>query len=109
MPSGSGRPARRVIGLLLAAAATLLGACTSNTETDPEVANAGYEAVDSTYTWWDAAEREDPIDLAGTTFEGDQIDLAQWRGGITVLNFWYAACPPCRAEAPDLAELLHRV
>ncbi len=22
-----------------------------------------------------------------------------------VLNFWYAACAPCRAEAPDLAAL----
>ena len=22
-----------------------------------------------------------------------------------MLNFWYAACPPCRKEAPDLASL----
>jgi thiol-disulfide isomerase/thioredoxin len=24
---------------------------------------------------------------------------------VTVLNFWYAGCAPCRAEAPDLAAL----
>jgi energy-coupling factor transporter ATP-binding protein EcfA2 len=27
------------------------------------------------------------------------------RGSVLVVNFWYASCPPCRAEAPDLAEL----
>ena len=26
-------------------------------------------------------------------------------GEITVVNFWYAGCPPCRVEAPDLVEL----
>jgi thiol-disulfide isomerase/thioredoxin len=24
---------------------------------------------------------------------------------VVVVNFWYAACPPCRAEAPDLKAL----
>jgi thiol-disulfide isomerase/thioredoxin len=28
-------------------------------------------------------------------------------GRVTVLNFWYAACAPCRLEAPDL-EALHQ-
>src|SRR5699024_12453373 len=29
-------------------------------------------------------------------------DLASWRGAPVVLNLWYAACPPCRTEAPAL-------
>jgi peroxiredoxin len=33
------------------------------------------------------------------------VDLATWRGDVVVLNFWYAGCPPCRAEAPDLVAL----
>lgn len=36
---------------------------------------------------------------------GDAVDLADWRGAPVVLNFWYAACPPCRKEAPDLAAM----
>jgi len=28
--------------------------------------------------------------------------VTAWRGDLVVLNSWYAACPPCRAEAPDL-------
>jgi thiol-disulfide isomerase/thioredoxin len=24
---------------------------------------------------------------------------------VTVINFWYAGCAPCRAEAPELVEL----
>src|SRR5699024_3880272 len=34
--------------------------------------------------------------------EGEQLDLADWRGDVVAENFCYAACPPCRAEAPDL-------
>jgi thiol-disulfide isomerase/thioredoxin len=33
------------------------------------------------------------------------VDIADWRGDVVVLNTWYAQCPPCRAEAPDLADL----
>src|SRR5690606_19243058 len=32
-------------------------------------------------------------------------DLA---GDVVVVNFWYAACGPCRAEAPDLQELFQK-
>ncbi|MDO5727622.1 MAG: TlpA disulfide reductase family protein, partial [Bowdeniella nasicola] len=28
-----------------------------------------------------------------------------WRGSVAVINFWYSACPPCRAEATDLQAL----
>jgi peroxiredoxin len=31
--------------------------------------------------------------------------VTNWRGDVVVLNTWYAACPPCRAEAPDLVSL----
>jgi len=42
------------------------------------------------------------VEIAGTDFAGNPVDLADWRGDVVVLNTWYAACPPCRAEAPDL-------
>ena len=45
----------------------------------------------------------------GTDFAGTAQDVADWRGDVVVLNTWYANCPPCRAEAPDLAALSDRL
>ena len=59
-------------------------------------------AGDGTFATWAPEERAAPISLVGTTYAGDELDLADWRGDVVVVNFWYAACPPCRAEAPDL-------
>ena len=47
-------------------------------------------------------DREDPIEFAGVTEDGDEFDSADLAGDVTVVNFWYAGCPPCRVEAPDL-------
>lgn len=72
---------------------------------DDDVSDAGYVSGDGTVTIWKATERNEPVELEGETFAEDPVDLADWRGDIAVLNFWYAACPPCRAEAPDLKEV----
>lgn len=65
----------------------------------------GYVSGDGRITTWDPSERDEPVELTGTTYEKEDIDLADWHGDVVVVNFWYASCPPCRAEAPDLAEL----
>jgi peroxiredoxin len=33
---------------------------------------------------------------------GNQVALSSLRGRVVVLNFWYAACEPCRLEMPAL-------
>ena len=101
MTNGGGASARRLV-LALIAMLALLAACTPPTV---ESAGAGYTAGDGSYTAWEIADRGEPVDLAGTTFQGDEVDLADWRGDVVVINFWYAGCPPCRAEAPDLAAI----
>ena len=68
-------------------------------------AEAGYVSGDRSVTTWDPADRSEPVELAGTDFAGAAVDVADWRGDVVVLNTWYAACPPCRAEAPDLVAL----
>ncbi|MPV38235.1 redoxin domain-containing protein [Georgenia subflava] len=89
-----------------AGAALLLAACApGGTTGDPGSVNAGYEAGDGSFTIWEVAERGDPVEHTGTTYDGTELSLADWRGDVVVLNFWYAACPPCRAEAPDLAAI----
>lgn len=103
----SRRPARGArLSAALAAVAVALGAAACGTsQSETQYAGAGYQAGDGSYTLWESEDRTGPVELVGTTFEEEAIDLAQWRGDVVVVNFWYAACPPCRAEAADLVAI----
>lgn len=47
-----------------------------------------------------------PIEtFSGSTADGGVFDSAAYRGRVLVVNLWYANCPPCRREAPDLVAL----
>ena len=87
--------------------ALLLAACTPTVTGgwDEQGAETGYVSGDRSVTTWDVGDRTGPVDIAGTDFAGADFSLEDWRGDVVVLNTWYAACPPCRAEAPDLVEL----
>ncbi|MFN3865808.1 MAG: redoxin domain-containing protein [Demequina sp.] len=65
----------------------------------------GYVSGDGTVTEWAPEDRGEPVELSGTSFDGEPVDVADHRGEVVLLNTWYAACPPCRAEAPDLVAL----
>lgn len=51
------------------------------------------------------AQRGEPIGFEGEGVDGQAISSDDFAGEVAVLNFWYANCPPCRVEAPFLAEL----
>lgn len=53
------------------------------------------------------AERGSRILFAGELDTGGAANSDDWLGSVVVVNFWYAACPPCRVEAADL-ESLHQ-
>jgi peroxiredoxin len=47
------------------------------------------------------SERADAPDLSGKTVDGEQLDVADYKGKIVVINVWGSWCPPCRAEAKN--------
>ncbi len=90
----------------IAAVALLLTGCSAGASTTPDdVSGQGYQSGDGSTTTWAVGDRTGPLELSGTDFEGTAQDVAAWRGDVVVLNTWYANCPPCRAEAPDLVAL----
>lgn len=92
-----------VVGALVGTVA--LAACSPSVTGgwDEEGDPTGYVSGDRSVVTWPAGERPGPVEIAGTDFAGGAVDVADWRGDVVVLNTWYAQCPPCRAEAPDLA------
>lgn len=99
---------RRAVAVVVAAATGLLlascAADSGNTGTD-DVVGQGYASGDGTLRTWSVDERTDPVEISGTDFSGNPVDTRGSGDEIVVLNTWYAACPPCRAEAADLLEV----
>lgn len=47
-------------------------------------------------------ERDEPVRFSGSTDDGALITSEDYAGRVLVVNFWYAGCAPCRAEAEHL-------
>ncbi|WP_148058003.1 TlpA family protein disulfide reductase [Pseudokineococcus lusitanus] len=96
---------RRAAGT--AAAIVLLSGCaTSMTGFTAE--EGGYAAGDDSVVLLPEIERTEPVELSGTTLQGQLVDITDWRGAPVVLNSWWAGCGPCREEAPALAAVAER-
>lgn len=52
------------------------------------------EAIDSSAYQW-----------TFRTLEGDDVDLAEFKGDVVFLNMWATWCPPCVAEMPAIQSL----
>lgn len=67
--------------------------------------NKNYIAGDGTVTEYASADRGQSVAWQGKLADGSTLSSANLSGVVTVMNFWYAGCAPCRAEAPDLVAL----
>ena len=67
--------------------------------------NKNYVAGDGTVTEFALGSRPKAASWSGTTESGEEISSTQLEDVITVMNFWYAGCAPCRIEMPELIEL----
>ncbi|NNC13456.1 TlpA family protein disulfide reductase [Planctomonas sp. JC2975] len=100
-----GRRILAVAAALLAVGAVLTG-CTNDalakqyTSGDDKNYIAG-----SGVTELKPADRAAPVHFSGETESGDTFSSKSALGDVVVVNFWYAGCPPCRAEASDLTKI----
>nr|WP_255633013.1 TlpA family protein disulfide reductase [Demequina sp. TTPB684] len=88
------------LALIVATVLWLVACAPPDADTSP-----GYVSGDGAVTEWGVGERPGPLELTGAGIDGEALDLADYRGEVVVVTTWYASCPPCRAEAPDLVEL----
>ncbi|MFA5607546.1 MAG: TlpA disulfide reductase family protein [Leucobacter sp.] len=94
----------------VAAAGLVFGVSACSSEADSlssqweEGGDKGYVAGDGSTLSIAPSERTEAVEFSGETESGDPFGSADTLGSVTVVNFWYAGCAPCRAEAGDLVE-----
>ena len=96
-----------MIVMLVASFVITLAGCTSDPLAEQYRAgdSKNYIAGDGTVTEFAKDSRPGFEPWGGQTESGLYLDSEALAGNVVVLNWWYAACAPCRAEAPDLAAL----
>jgi thiol-disulfide isomerase/thioredoxin len=92
-------PRPRAALVLLAAVLLAVSGCSRVDSTGDK----GYVAGEGVITLLPEAQRHAPGAVSGETLDGDQLSLSSYAGKVVVVNVWGAWCPPCRAEADDLA------
>ena len=95
--------------VLAVSSALVLTGCSSNSDTNTGLSaqyrdggTKNYVSGDGTVTQVPTANRKTVIDFDEVSSDGEPMRSADLQGKVVVLNFWYAACPPCRAEAKHL-------
>ncbi len=101
----------RTLAILAVVTVLALSGCTK----DPLAAQyesgttPGYISGDGSVETYLPADRGEPITFTAKTESGATVTSADFEGHVVVINFWYAACPPCRLEAPDLEKIYQKV
>ncbi len=96
------------LGAAVAVAAIALTGCTANDSLANQYRSGSgqnYIAGDGTVSEYAAGNRGEPVSFSGKLQNGDTVTSKDYAGKVLVVNFWYAGCPPCRVEAPDLQSL----
>jgi thiol-disulfide isomerase/thioredoxin len=97
----------RKVSLAIAAAAVVLGVagCAGTSGNGLAVTGGGYQIGTNNITVYKASDRHMVGDVSGTTLQGQQLSLAQYRGKVVVVDFWSDDCGPCHGEEQYLESL----
>lgn len=71
--------------------------------------DTGFVTGDGSVTEVAPADRGDVVSLTGPAVDGQDLDLADYRGKPVVVVVWGSWCTPCRAEAPDVVAAARRL
>lgn len=107
-PAASRRSVLTAGGAALTALTLGLSACAQEDSLAQQAKagdNKNYVAGDGSVTEFAVADRKAAVEISGKLFDGTAVVPADLLGQVTVLNFWFAACAPCRVEAPSLEGL----
>lgn len=85
------------VGMLAVAGCSDLG------ETDSELDYIGGDGQIITIA---PEDRAAPVEATGPAVNGDDLDLADYRGQVVVANVWWSQCGPCRKEMPLLVDVV---
>ncbi|QIK63726.1 TlpA family protein disulfide reductase [Leucobacter viscericola] len=99
------RRAAALVAVPLLAALALTGCSSGGSDLSKqwqESSDKGYVSGDGSSESIPKDKRTDPVKFSGETDKNNTYGSADTLGSVTVVNFWYAGCAPCRAEAPDL-------
>ena len=101
----------RLKSAAIAATLVVVGAALAGCSSDPvaeqylEGGNKGFIAGEFRVEEIAPADRGEPVAWAGETETGEALSSDDTAGSVTVVNFWYAECGPCIAEAADLEDV----
>jgi thiol-disulfide isomerase/thioredoxin len=99
-------PLRTVAATLAVAAVLTVAGCTSQDGLAATLnAGTGSTGVDKRIVEISPDERGQTAVFAGADERGNPVSSDDFAGEVYVVNFWYAACGPCRVEAPLLEEV----
>jgi thiol-disulfide isomerase/thioredoxin len=87
--------------LFLAAVAVALA--TAGCSNAGGTGDKGYVDGEGVITVLPVDKRKEPGEVSGETLDGTHVSLSSYAGKVVVINVWGAWCPPCRAEADELA------
>lgn len=99
------RKRARALGAALMVAALALVACGSEGDDLAQRASndgSNYVSGDGSVEELTPESRGEPVAFESELFDGTEITPETFQDEVSVINFWYAACAPCRVEAPDL-------
>jgi thiol-disulfide isomerase/thioredoxin len=96
---------RAVAGAVAVCALAAGCAGTDAAQNGPGGADNRFIAGDGNVQEIKPADRKGPPQAGGTTLDDEKVALADFKGKVTVVNFWASWCAPCRGEAPSLEQV----